>query len=116
MLAGLSEPSRAFDASRCHTIILRGRRGQVEIRADFAREKRLLKRANYWDRLLALVEGQSPKYERYTYGEKADLYTVVLPFETVKQIEQEADLLKYTAVVQQIRHLQATSAELYVAR
>lgn len=110
------EPERAFDATRCHTIILRGRRGQVEIRADFAREKRLLKRANYWDRLLPLVDAQSPAYTRYAYGEKADVYTVKLPFETMKEIEQEADLLKYTAVVQQIQHLQVTSAELYVAR
>lgn len=111
-----AEPERAFDAARCHTIILRGRRGQVEIRADFAREKRLLKRANYWDRLLPLVEAQSPAYTRYAYGEKADVYTVRLPFETVKIIEQEADLLKYTAVVQQIRLLQVTGAELYVPR
>jgi len=110
------EPERAFDAARCHTIVLRGRRGQVEIRADFAREKRLLKRTNYWDRLLPLVEAQSPAYTRYAYGENADVYTAKLPFETVKVIEQEADLLKYTAVVQQIRLLQVTGAELYVAR
>ena len=110
------QPDRAFDAARCQVIVLRGRRGQVEIRAEFARERRLLKRRNYWDRLLSLVEAQSLSYSRYAYGEKADVYTVELPFETVKVIEQEADLLKYTAIVQQIRHLQVTSAELYVER
>ena len=96
--------------------MLRGRRGQVEIRADFAQEKRLLKRTNYWDRLLPLVEAHTPAYARYAYGEKADVYTVKLSFETVKVIEREADLLKYTAVVQQIRLLQVTGAELYVPR
>ena len=109
-------PERPFEAARCHTIILRGRRGSVEIRADFARQKRLIARANFWDRLLALVEAQSQSYERYAYGEKSDVYTVKLPFGTVREMERQADLLKYSAVVQQIRHLQTTGAELYVTR
>lgn len=109
-------PERPFEAPRCHTIILRGRRGSVEIRADFARRKRLLQRANFWDKLLALVEEQSPSYARYTYGEKSDVYTVKLPYGAVQEMERQADLLKYSAVVQQIRHLQTTGADLYVAR
>ena len=34
----------------------------------------------------------------------------------VQEMERQADLLKYSTVVQQIRHLQTTGAELYVAR
>ena len=109
-------PERPFEAARCHTIILRGRRGSVEIRADFARRKRLLQRANFWDKLLALVEEQSPSYTRYAYGEKSDVYSVKLPFKMVQEVERQADLLKYSTVVQQIRHLQTTGAELYVSR
>ena len=110
------QPGRPFDGAKCHTIFLRGRRARVEIRDDFAKEKRLFKKISFWESLLAALPTPAAKYERYSYAEKADVYSVKIPFEAARRIEQDAALLKYTAVIEQIRLLDVTSAELYVAR
>ena len=109
-------PERPFEAAKCHTIFLRGRRSHVEIRADFAKERRLFKRSSFWESLLAALPTADAKYERYSYADKADVYSVKVPFAAARLIGQEAALLKYTAVIQQIRLLDVISAELYVAR
>ena len=111
-----AEPERPFESVKCHTIVLRGRRGTVEIRSDFASQKRLFKKSSYWDWLLAALSARGFRYERYSYAEKADVYAADVPFETAREIEHGAALLKYSAVIQQIRLLDVTGAELYVAR
>ena len=42
------QPERPFEAAKCHTVFLRGRRTSVEIRADFAKTKRLFKKDSFW--------------------------------------------------------------------
>lgn len=110
------QPERPFDGAKCHTIFLRGRRANVEIRDDFAKEKRLFKKTSFWESLLAALPTADAKYERYSYADKADVYSVKIPFEVARRIEQDAVLLKYSAVIQQIRLLDVASAELYVTR
>jgi hypothetical protein len=110
------QPERPFEAAKCHTIFLRGRRSGVEIRDDFAKTKRLFKKDNFWDRLLAALAGSPIGYERYSYADEADVYSVNIPFELARRIERDAALLKYTAVIQQIQLVDMTSAELYVER
>ena len=110
------EPERPFEASRCTLVVLRGARGTVEIGHEVAAKRRLLRRRNYWDVLIPSLAALSPRYDRYSYAERADVYVVTLPQEAALGLQQEAELLRYTTVIQQVRRLVPESAELFVER
>ena len=116
-----SDPTRALQAEKCFLIILRGGRSSVEIRRDFASEKRFLRRRSFWDVLMPLIDARvidprAAEYRHYSYAEKADLYTVALSSDAVAAIHENAKLLKYSTVIEQLRYADLKVAEAYAAR
>ena len=116
-----SDPARALQAEKCFLIMLRGGRSSVEIRRDFASEKRFLRRRSFWDVLMQLIDARvidprAAEYRHYSYAEKADLYTVALSSDAVAAIHENAKLLKYSAVIEQLRYADLKVAEAYAAR
>ena len=118
LLAGFpdAQPERAFDASQCVRVVLRGDRGSIEITAEAASEKRLFKKSNFWNVLLPALEELGPMYRQYSYSEKCDVYEVALPLESLDGLKSNAGLLKYSGLADQLTRFEAAKAELHVAR
>ena len=110
------EPERPFDAARCNLVVLRGRRGNVSLSRDVASKKRLFKKLSFWDLLLPALGALSPSYQRYSYSERMDVYSARLTLDSVGVLLENAKLLKYSSIVEQLHYLEATNAELFVER
>jgi hypothetical protein len=111
-----ANPKRPFDAAKCAMVILRSERGSVTLSKEAASGRRLLRRRSYWDVLIPLLEGHAPAYQRYSYSDKADVYSVSLPYGAARTLQDEAGLMKYSTLVQKVKRLALTSVELYVER
>ncbi len=107
------EPGRTFDASRCTKVVFQGRRGGLELEAETASRRRLFQRRSFWEALLALVDSVRPEYQRYSYSDQADVYTVKLPLETLLG---HTRLLKYRGIAEELRMLAPETAEVFVRR
>jgi hypothetical protein len=110
------EPDRPFDAAKCRLVVLRSQRGNLELPRDAASERRFLKRRSFWDELLPALKQQSPRYERYSYSEQADVYVVRLGYEALQNLRSHGALLKYSTLEQQLQFVEADSAEIFVER
>jgi len=111
-----AEPDRPFHAEKCSLILMSGHRGAVSLSREAASHKRLFKKRSFWDALLPALEALSPGYQRYSYSERADVYQVLLTLESVKEMLENAKLLKYSSIIEQLNYLDATSAELFAER
>ena len=110
------DPARPFDVARCRRVVLRGSRGSVEIDYEAAAKRRLLRKQSYWDVLIPMLEALTPEYQRYSYADRADVYLTRLPLETAERLQQEASLLKFSTLIEQVRRLAPRAAELFVER
>lgn len=114
------DPSRAFIASQCTRVILRGPRQPITIPREAAERRsvvsRLLHRKSFWDHLMSIAESGASRYGSYSYRDRADVYHLPLPAPDLKRIREAARLVRYTALQAQIRNTPIESAELYVAR
>jgi hypothetical protein len=111
-----ADPDRPFNPAKAAMVLLRGQRGSLELSRDAASEKRWFKRQSFWDVLLPTLQAQAPAYQRYSYSDRADVYLTTLQLDAVTALQAHAGLLKYTTVVDQLRHLRIESAEIYVTR
>ena len=110
------EPERPFDSQKCNLIVMHGQRGSVSLSREAASQKRLFKKRSFWDVLLPALEALSPSYERYSYSDRADVYNVRLTLDAAGDLLENAKLLKYSSIMEQLSYLDATSAELFVDR
>ncbi len=109
-------PDRPFEAARCNLIVVRGKRGDVSLSREAAEPRRWFRKESFWDVLIELVERSGPRYERYSYSERADVYSVELSFETAAELQSRAKLLKYTSLIEQLHYAEPTAAEALVER
>ena len=114
------DPARAFTASQCTRVVLRGPRQPITIPRDAAERRsvvsRVLRRKSFWDHLMSVAESCASRYAGYSYRDRADVYHLPLPTPDLKRIRVAAHLVRYTALQAQIRNAPIESAELYVAR
>ena len=96
--------------------VVAGARRSVEIDYEAAAQRRLLRKQSYWDVLIPMLEALTPEYRRYSYADRADVYVTRLPLETAERLHQEASLLKFSTLVEQVRRLAPENAELFVER
>ena len=109
-------PDRPFDAGRCDLIVVRGQRASVQLSREAAAARRWFKKVSYWDVLIEFFEQAGPRYERYSYSERADVYSVDLSFEAAAELQSRAKLLKYTSLIEQLHYARPTAAEAFVER
>jgi hypothetical protein len=110
------DPGRPFDPAYCTMVVFKGLRGAVEVVPEAAAKRRLLKKTSFWDAIMALFETAQPTYHRYSYSERADVYQVKLPIETLQTILDQTNLLKYASIAQELRFLEPNAAELFAKR
>jgi len=111
-----ADPGRVFDPLHCRLAILRSQRGLLEIPREVASQRRMLKRQSFWDVLLPAVATSSLRYERYSYADRADVYTASVTHDTAALLRAHAALLKYSTLAQQLQAMEIEKAELIVER
>ena len=88
------DPTRLFDPAKVTGVSLEigggTQRSLVGIVRREASAKKLFHKRSPWDILLKAAQDSTPRYEKYSHAERADIYRVHLPFETA------ASLLKQT--------------------
>jgi hypothetical protein len=88
------DPTRLFDPAKVTGVSLEigggTQRSLVGIVRREASAKKLFHKRSPWDILLKAAQDSTPRYEKYSHAERADVYRVHLPFETA------ASLLKQT--------------------
>ena len=110
------DPERKFDTGRCDRILLRGVRGDFEIAREAGRQRRLLRRQNFWDPALALLAAQSPRCERYSYSDRADVFEADLAGPALARFRDLGRLLRFSSLELQVRALPASQVTLFATR
>jgi hypothetical protein len=84
------DPARSFNSAGATGIVLEigggTQRHLVEISRQEASEKKLFGRQSPWDVLVKAVEQSPPRYEKYSYARKADLFRISLPYDKAQQL------------------------------
>jgi hypothetical protein len=89
------DPARPFNAARVTAVSLEigggTQRSLVDIARGEASAKRLFHKRSPWEILLAAAKDSTPRYEKYSHAERADVYRFHLSSETaaslLKQIQ-----------------------------
>lgn len=110
------QPERPFEASLCYLVTLRGRRGNVHLPREVAEARRWFKKVSYWDALLEILENTGPRYQTYSYSKHSDVYSTDLSLETSHELLSKSTLLKYTSLIEQLRHTEPIAADAFVKR
>jgi hypothetical protein len=80
------DPSRPFNAAAVRFVCLESgggtQRTMIGLTRQEASAKRLFQNRSPWDILLAVAKDSTPRYERYSHSDHADVYRVYLPLET----------------------------------
>ena len=110
------DPEREFDIERCDRMLLRGMRGVFEITREVGRQRRFLRRQSFWDPGLALLAEQSPRCERYSYSDRADVFAAHLEGPALDRFRGLGRLLRFSSLEAQVRVLPASQAMLFATR
>lgn len=110
------DPDRVFDAANCERMAFRGERGEFEVSRDLGSQKRLFRRSNFWDEALRLVDALTPRCERHSYSDKADIFAVRLPMTDLERLRRLGSLLRFRSLQAQVRSLRSDQVLLYVHR
>jgi hypothetical protein len=114
------DPSRQFASSRCVRAVLRGPLQPIGIPREIGERRglgdRIFRRASFWDRLMEIVASGGPRYNGYSYGDRADIFQVALDGAYAQRLRDASHLVRYTALEAQIRSTPIDSIELYVVR
>jgi len=84
------DPSRLFDPSQVTSVLLEfgggTQRHIVEITAKEAGEKKLFAKGSAWDVLVEFAASGTPRYEKYSYARRTDLFRLILPYDRAQQL------------------------------
>lgn len=110
-----SEPGRPFVPERCRRAVLRGTRA-VEITREAGERKTLFRRASFWDVLMDVAAGGTPRYLDYCYRERADRYQLALTPAALDVLRDAAGLVAFSTLRDRVRTGSFETVELFVAR
>jgi len=113
-----AEPARPFAPEQCAVAILEtgglNPRLIVELPRAAASKRRLFRGQSFWERLMEIASRENPRYYRYSYGRRADLYRLDLDGENVFEITEAARKLAARNVRETMAALQAAASILFV--
>src|SRR6266852_7290088 len=110
------DPHRPFEAERCVRAALRGPGRRIEIPREIGVRKPLFRRSSFWDTLMGVAASSEPRYIDYSYRDRADCYSAPLSLAALERLRENAGLVKYSTLQQQIRGSNLESVELFVSR
>ena len=84
------DPSRPFDPAQASVVLFESgggtQRSVVEISHRDASEKKLFGKYSPWELLAKLAASAPPRYEKYSYARRADLFRLTLPYDRAQQL------------------------------
>ena len=114
------DPARAFTATQCTRVVLRGPRQPIVIPREAAARggilDTLLRRPSFWDELMSIAAAATPRYAAYSYRDRADVFNLALTPAHAQRVRDAARFIRYTALQSQVKTAPIESVELYVAR
>lgn len=110
------DPGRPFVADRCAQVWMRGASLRAGVPQAALTRRRLLHRRSFWDVLMEAVAGGGLEYAGYSYKDRADRFRLKVTDEVSRRIRENAGLLCYTSLENQIRLGRLESVEFLVER
>jgi hypothetical protein len=110
------DPARPFVPDRCVQVWMQGVALRAGVPPSALTRKRLLRRRSFWDVLMEAVAGGGLEYAGYSYKERADRFRLKVTDELSRRIRENAGLLCYTTLENQIRLGRLESVEFLVER
>jgi hypothetical protein len=87
-----AEPSRPFPPEDCTVALFESGgaipRHLMELSRSDGSKRRLLRGRSFWDQLLEIAANEKVRYERYSYGRRADIYCLDLDGENTELISE----------------------------
>jgi hypothetical protein len=84
------DPSRAFDPASATAVLFESgggsQRSVVELTAGDAGSKKLFSKTSVWAVLTDFARSSKPRYEKYSYGRRADLFRLTIPFDRAQPL------------------------------
>ena len=110
------DPARPFVPERCVQVLLQGVAPRAAIPTAALTRRRLLHRRSFWDVLMDEVAGGKLEYAGYSYKERADRFRLKVTSEVSRRVRENAGLLCYTSLENQVRLGRLESVEFLVER
>ena len=110
------DPDAAFDAGRCISIVFRGARGEFQISREVGLQRRAFRRKTFWDEALGLLASLAPRCERYSYADRADVFSAPLDAAACERLRERARLLRFTSLQRQVEALAPGPVMLHARR
>jgi hypothetical protein len=110
------DPARAFVPDHCVQVSIHGAALRAAVPLSALTRKRLLHRRSFWDVLMEAVAGGGLEYAGYSYKERVDRFRLNVTDEASRRIRENAGLLCYTSLENQIRLGRVESVEFLVER
>jgi hypothetical protein len=110
------EPARPFLPDRCVQVRMQGVALATGVPPSALTRRRLLRRRSFWDVLMEAVAGGGLEYAGYSYKERVDRFRLKVTDELSQRIRENAGLLCYTSLENQIRLGRLESVEFLVER
>jgi hypothetical protein len=110
------DPARPFLPDRCVQVRMQGVALATGVPPEALTRRRLLHRRSFWDVLMEAVAGAGLEYAGYSYKERADRFRLQVTDELSQRIRENAGLLCYTSLENQIRLGRLESVEFLVER
>jgi len=92
-----ADTSRPFPPGQCTLAIIESGgmspRPLMELDRAAGSKRRIFRGQSFWERLLEIAAENSPSYQKYSYGRRADLYRLDLDPENISRIEEAANRL-----------------------
>jgi hypothetical protein len=113
-----SDPSRAFDPHACTNAVFddsaMNPRHLLDLQRELAARRRMFRGQSFWDALLEIAAEEKPRYQKYSYSRRADLYRLDLDGETQPRIARAAARLATGQVRAAMRMLPGAACVLFV--
>ena len=110
------DPARPFASDRCVQVGMQGAALRAVVPPSALTRKRLLHRRSFWDVLMEMVAEGVLAYAGYSYKDRTDRFRLTVTDEQSRRIRENAGLLCYTSLENQIRLGRVESVEFLVER
>ncbi len=111
------DPARVFDPAEVTAVSLEigggPQRSLVGIARREASAKKLFQKRNPWEILLKAAQDSTPRYEKYSHAERADVYRVHLPFEMAASLLKQVRNASPRVLRKKLSALQPPAALLF---
>jgi hypothetical protein len=112
------DPSRPFVPSQCTMAVFdevgASSRHLLDLDRASASKRRFFHRRSFWARLLEIAAEESPVYQRYSHGRRADLYRMELNGVNTARLADAANDLATSKVRESLRILPSAACILFV--